>query len=131
MPLTPAQRAELEEHGATSIRFKLTQYGAGRGADISGFKSGIITRGDIEDWLAEEAQREQVQQALTLRWAQIAAGRGSSAHCWRRSVSLSLGSGDVAAQPVERRQYIETMSPKSKSETLFRPTNLIPISTPS
>ena len=40
--LTPEQRAELEEHGAASIRFKLTQYGAGRGASISGFKCGDI-----------------------------------------------------------------------------------------
>jgi hypothetical protein len=70
--LTAEQRAELEEHGPASIRFKLTQYGAGRGASISGFKCGDITRGDIEDWLAEKSKMETAQQAATLRWAQIA-----------------------------------------------------------
>ena len=59
--LTPEQRAELEEHGAASIRFKLTQYGAGRGASISGFKCGDITRGDIEDWLARKSREEAAQ----------------------------------------------------------------------
>jgi hypothetical protein len=59
--LTTEQRAELEHHGAASIRFKLTQHGAGRGAAISGFKCGDITRGDIEDWLAEKNAEETAQ----------------------------------------------------------------------
>jgi hypothetical protein len=76
MPLTKEQRAELEEHGAASIRFKLTQYGAGRGADISGFRCGTITRGDIEDWLIEQTKLETKQQSATLRWAKIAGWAG-------------------------------------------------------
>jgi hypothetical protein len=44
--LTTIQRAELEHLGAASIRFKLTQHGSGRGASISGFKCGDITRGE-------------------------------------------------------------------------------------
>jgi hypothetical protein len=74
--LTPEQRAELEEHGAASIRFKLTQYGAGRGASISGFKCGDITRGDIEDWLAGKSSEETAQQSAILRWARIAGWAG-------------------------------------------------------
>ena len=57
MGLTTEQRKELETHGAMSIRFKLTQYGAGRGASISGFKCGDITRGDIEDYDAIAVRR--------------------------------------------------------------------------
>jgi hypothetical protein len=70
--LTTEQRAELEHHGAVSIRFKLTQHGAGRSAAISGFKCGDITRGDIEDWLAEKSAEEAAQQSAILRWARIA-----------------------------------------------------------
>jgi hypothetical protein len=48
--LTADQRAELEEHGPASIRFKLIQYGAGRGASISGFKytGGLLA--DARHW---------------------------------------------------------------------------------
>jgi hypothetical protein len=76
--LTPEQRAELEYHGAASIRFKLTTYsaGAGRTAAISGFKCGDITRGDIDDWLAEKSAEETAQQSATLRWARIAGWAG-------------------------------------------------------
>jgi hypothetical protein len=70
--LTPEQRAELEHLGAPYIRLKLTQYGSGRGASISGFKCGDITRGDIEDWLAEKSAEETAQQSAILRWARIA-----------------------------------------------------------
>jgi hypothetical protein len=74
--LTPEQRAELERQGAASIRFKLMQHGAGRGASISGFKCGDITRGDIEDWLAEKNAEETAQQSAILRWARIAGWAG-------------------------------------------------------
>jgi hypothetical protein len=74
--LTPEQRAELEEHGPQSIRFRLIQYGVGRGASIPGFKCGDITRGDIEDWLAEKTKIEVAQQVATLRWAMIAGWAG-------------------------------------------------------
>jgi hypothetical protein len=76
MTLTPAQRAELEESGPATIRLKLTQYGAGRGASISGFKCGDITRGDIEDWLVEKNSEETALQQGTLRWAKIAGVAG-------------------------------------------------------
>ena len=76
MTLTPAQRAELEESGPATIRLKLTQFGAGRGASISGFKCGDITRGDIEDWLVEKNAEETTLQRGTLRWAKIAGWAG-------------------------------------------------------
>jgi hypothetical protein len=72
MTLTAEQRAELEDSGPATIRLKLTQYGAGRGASISGFKCGDITRGDIEDWLVEKNIDETRLQQGTLRWAKIA-----------------------------------------------------------
>jgi hypothetical protein len=71
--LTRAQRDEIEEQGAQNVRFKLASYGGGRGAAIGGFRCGDINRGEIEDWLAEQYQREAAQQRSTLRWAQIAA----------------------------------------------------------
>jgi hypothetical protein len=74
--LTPDQRKELDGLGAASIRLKLTQYGAGRGASISGFKCGDITRGDIEDWLVEKNIEETALQRGTLRWARIAGWAG-------------------------------------------------------
>jgi hypothetical protein len=74
--LTTEQRAELEHHGAVSIRFKLTQYGSGPGASIGGFKCGDITRVDIEDWLAEKSAEETAQQSAILRWARIAGWAG-------------------------------------------------------
>jgi hypothetical protein len=74
--LTTEQRAELEHHGAVSIRFKLTQYGSGPGASIGGFKCGDITRVDIEEWLAEKSAEETAQQFAILRWARIAGWAG-------------------------------------------------------
>jgi hypothetical protein len=71
--LTRAQRNELEQQGPQNIRFKLAAYGGGRGAAIGSFQCGDITRGEIEDWLAEKYQTEAAQQRSTLRWAQIAA----------------------------------------------------------
>jgi hypothetical protein len=74
--LTPEQRAELEHLGAAYIRLKLTQYAVGPGASLSGFRCGDITRGDIEDWLAEKSAEETAQQSAILRWAMIAGVAG-------------------------------------------------------
>jgi hypothetical protein len=78
--LTDEQRAELEALGAATVRAKLIQPGAGRGADLAGFKTGIqggnLTRGDIEDWLAEKHIEEARIQNSTLRWARIAGWAG-------------------------------------------------------
>ena len=76
MGLTPEQRAELEALGPETVRTKLTQPGAGRGAALQGFKTGILgghlTRGDIEDWLAEQHRKEEQRQRSILFWARLA-----------------------------------------------------------
>lgn len=80
MPLTDAQRKELEETGAKVVGFKLmAQPGAGKGASIRGFDCGDIPRGNVEEWLAEQARREDGQQAQILRWAKIAGWAGIAA----------------------------------------------------
>ena len=74
--LSPDQHSELERMGTENVRSKLTTYGGGRGAAIGGFRCGDITRGDIEDWLAEKHSSERREQQSTLFWAKIAALTG-------------------------------------------------------
>jgi CHASE3 domain sensor protein len=72
MGLTTEQKAELERLGAATVRMKLVQPGAGAGAALAGFKSGFITRSDVEEWLSEQNAKEDRRQNATLRWARIA-----------------------------------------------------------
>jgi hypothetical protein len=75
MALTPDQGAELEAHGPETVRIKLLQGGADRGAAIPGFATGTyrtLTRSDVEDWLAEKQAQAASVQRRTLRWAIIA-----------------------------------------------------------
>jgi len=75
MALTPEQRAELEKHGPETVRIKLLQGGADRGASIPGFDTRVfrgLTRSDVEDWLAEKQAEAAKNQRLTLHWAIIA-----------------------------------------------------------
>jgi hypothetical protein len=74
--LTAEQRAELESLGPATVRTKLLQSGAGRGASVAGFKCGDITRAEIDDWLVEKHVEETDVQNSTLRWAKIAAWAG-------------------------------------------------------
>jgi hypothetical protein len=72
------EREELEKMGAANVRAKLVSYGGGRRSTLDGFlQCGDPIRGDVEDWLAEQAKIEAaVQQKMmfaTLRWAQAAA----------------------------------------------------------
>jgi hypothetical protein len=77
MPLNNIQRNELEATGAKVVSFKLmAQPGADKGAAIRGFNCGDITRGDVEDWLADKARDEERQQARILQWARIAGWSG-------------------------------------------------------
>src|SRR5664279_3893422 len=55
MSLTREQRTELEGLTPATVRLMLLQGGPGRGAAISGFKCGDITKGDIDDWLIEKS----------------------------------------------------------------------------
>lgn len=86
MPLNAGQRAELEALAPVTVRAKLSQPGAGRGASLFGFKAGVegwqLTRGDVEDWLAEKYVEEWTAQNNILRWAKIAT--------WAAIVSVSV-----------------------------------------
>ena len=73
MALTDKQKAELERNGVANVRLKLASYGGGRASALSGAYPGEeMTRGDVEDWLAEQAQAEAAMAQGTLRWAKIA-----------------------------------------------------------
>ncbi len=77
MPLTDKQRAELEALVPETVRLKLLQAGAARGASVQGFDTGTyraLTRSDVEDWLAEKSAQEATERKRTLCWAIIAGG---------------------------------------------------------
>jgi len=75
--LTDAQRKELERNGTSNVRFKLSSYGGGRASALTGAYPGeVMTRGDVEDWLAERAIEETEMARSTLRWAKIAGWAG-------------------------------------------------------
>lgn len=74
--LTDEQRAELEALGPETVRTKLIQGGPGYGATLAGFKTGNLTRGDVDAWLAEKRIEEAAIQKSTLRWAKIAGWAG-------------------------------------------------------
>ena len=75
--LTGEQRAELERNGVANVRLKLSSYGGGRASALNGAYPGEeMTRGDVEDWLAERAAEESKMALTTLRWAKIAGWAG-------------------------------------------------------
>jgi hypothetical protein len=69
MTLTGAQRTELDKLATATVRVKLLQGGPGRGASISGFKCGDITRGDIEDWLAEKDEERRLRDVKSFNYS--------------------------------------------------------------
>jgi hypothetical protein len=69
MMLTDEQRAELETLAPAMVRLKLLQGGAGRGASIPGFKCGDITRGYIEDWLAEKDEARRLRDLQSFNYS--------------------------------------------------------------
>ncbi len=76
--LTINEREELEQLGAPAVRTKLAANSAGRRSLLDGFlQCSDPTRGDVEDWLAEQAKLEAAEQRkmmrTTLRSAQVAA----------------------------------------------------------
>ncbi len=75
--LTPQQCDELEAFGPENVRAKLATQGEGRDASIMGFKCGEITRGDIEDWLAEKNTQEKKMQERILFWAIVGGVSGT------------------------------------------------------
>jgi hypothetical protein len=73
MPLSPSELAELDRLGADNVRHRLSYAGPSKGAVISGFGSAFaMTRGDVEEWLAEKNQEVTKLQLNILWWARAA-----------------------------------------------------------
>ena len=76
--MTANEREELEQLGAASVRAKLLSHAGGRRSVLDSFlQSGDPLRGDIEDWLGEQAKAEAIAHERllrsTARWARVAA----------------------------------------------------------
>jgi hypothetical protein len=76
--LTINEREELEQMGAAAVRAKLAAQSAGRRSLLDGFlQCSDPTRGDVEDWLGEQAKVEAAEQkrvmVAALRSARVAA----------------------------------------------------------
>ena len=72
-----------------NVKLKLGVAGTGTGAAVPGLGQKLaMTRGDVEDWLAQEGRREAARQRTTLRWAKIAAW---AAIAVSRSTTGSIG----------------------------------------
>src|ERR1700692_1614307 len=72
MMLTDEQRTELETLAPAMVRLQLLkrgQGGAGRGASSPGFKCGDITRGYIEDWLAEKDEARRLRDLQSFNYS--------------------------------------------------------------
>jgi hypothetical protein len=77
VPLTKEQRAELDALGPETVRGKMIPCAVTRDANVAGFKTGFgdagyLTRGHLEDWLADKSARDATERRQTLRWAKIA-----------------------------------------------------------
>ena len=58
MPLSESDRAELERLGVDNVRQRLVP-GSGGGSVVPGLGPGFgMTRGDVEEWLAEKSLRK-------------------------------------------------------------------------
>jgi hypothetical protein len=74
MPLSPSDRTELERLGADNVRHRLSYSGPSKEAVIGAFGPGFgMTRGDVEEWLAEKSQEAAKLQLNILWWAKAAA----------------------------------------------------------
>ena len=73
LPLTPPQLAELETLGPYIVRLRL-QVAAGRdrNAQLTGFRSGVMTRGDVEEWLSQKDREDAERERATRKKARIA-----------------------------------------------------------
>ena len=72
MPLSESDRAELERLGVDNVRQKLVP-GAGGDSVVPGLGPGFgMTRGDVEEWLAEKSQEAAKLQLKILWWARAA-----------------------------------------------------------
>jgi hypothetical protein len=77
MTLSATDRAELERLGLDNVKMKLGYAGPGPGAAVIGLGPGFgMTRGDVEEWVAEQTRAATKLQIDTLRWAKAAAWIG-------------------------------------------------------
>ncbi len=73
MALSESDRAKLDRLGIENVKLKLTYAGPGPGSLVPGLGPGLdMTRGDIEEWLAEQSRRAAKQQDDILWWAKAA-----------------------------------------------------------
>jgi hypothetical protein len=73
MVLAVETRRELDRLGTDNVTLKLQYAGPGRGSVVPGLLDGMISRGDVEDWLAERSREATKLQSDTLWWAKAAA----------------------------------------------------------
>ena len=70
--LTPPQLAELEALGPYIIRLRLqVATGRDRNAQMTGFRSGLMTRGEVEEWLSQKDREDAERERATLKRAKI------------------------------------------------------------
>jgi hypothetical protein len=77
MTVAPEQRAELERLGVENVRQRLDHAGSGAGSVVPGLGPSFdMTRGEVEEWLAEKSQEATKLQLNILWWAKAAAWIG-------------------------------------------------------
>jgi hypothetical protein len=73
MALSENDRAKLDRLGIENVKLKLAYAGPGPQSAVPGLGPGLdMTRGDIEEWLAEQTQKTTKQQDNILWWAKAA-----------------------------------------------------------
>jgi hypothetical protein len=72
MPLSPEQINLLNKMGAPNVRQRMQHAGAGDGSIVQGLGNPWMSRGDVEEWLAEKDREASKLQADTLWWAKAA-----------------------------------------------------------
>lgn len=84
MALTEQQRAELEQLGLAMVQMKVANSGAGLGATVQHMASGVMTRKDVEDWVAQRTSEQVEQQTEMLRLARASSQQQSATLRWAR-----------------------------------------------
>src|SRR6266480_2474056 len=72
MALSEDEKNLLNQRGMEVVRLQMHYAGAGRGSVVPGLGNGMISRGDVEDWLTEQERKATSLQARTLWWAKAA-----------------------------------------------------------
>jgi hypothetical protein len=62
MPLTFDQQRECERQGPDNVRRQLAYAGANPGSVVPGLGDGMMTRGDVQEWLAEIERKSAEEQ---------------------------------------------------------------------